>query len=165
MRAPTWIVCVSLTVSLCVAGCTGPDHRELAARTSFELARSHGRYVEVNGLDTFAIVAGEGPDVILLHGDLSSTYTWRHLIEPLARTRRVHAIDLPGHGFSEKPAKQDFELVNRMSEENVCDLKSDDLTELLKARKKIEEERASIEDTLQEIRERLRQQQEAKPGE
>jgi len=67
--------------------------------------------------------------------------------------------------FSEKPTKQDFELIYRMSAEGISDLKSDDLTELLKARKKIEEERASIEDTLQEIRERLRQQQEAKPGE
>jgi len=108
VRAPTWIVCVSLALALCVAGCTRPDHHELAARTRFELALSHGRYVEANGLDTFAIVAGEGPDVILLHGDLSSTYTWRHLIEPLARTRRVHAIDLPGHGFSEKPANAPY---------------------------------------------------------
>jgi len=61
--------------------------------------------------------------------------------------------------FSEKPTKQDFELVYKMSTEGISDLKSDDLTELLKARKKIEEERASIENTLQEIRERLRQQQ------
>jgi pimeloyl-ACP methyl ester carboxylesterase len=99
---------VPLAVALCVAACTGPDHHELAARTRFALARNHGSYVEVNGLDTFAIVAGEGPDLILLHGDLSSTYTWRHLIEPLARGLRVHAIDLPGHGFSEKPANAPY---------------------------------------------------------
>jgi len=86
-----------------VSACAAPDHRDLAAATTFELARSHGRYVEVNGLDTFAIVAGEGPDVVLLHGDLSSSYTWRHLIEPLMQAHRVHAVDLPGHGFSVKP--------------------------------------------------------------
>ena len=93
-----------LIVLLLVAGCSTPDHRDLAATTSYALARAHGRYVDVNGIDTFAIVDGEGPDIVLLHGNPSSTYTWRHLIEPLARRYRVHAIDLPGYGFSEKPA-------------------------------------------------------------
>jgi len=93
-----------LLCSMSVAACTGPDHRELAANTHFELARSYGRYVEVNGLDTFVIVEGDGPDIVLLHGNPSSSYTWRHLIPPLATSHRVHAIDLPGYGFSEKPA-------------------------------------------------------------
>jgi pimeloyl-ACP methyl ester carboxylesterase len=94
---------IAVMSALLVSACAGPDHRELAASTSFALARSHGRYVEVNGLDTFAIVVGEGPDIVLLHGNPASTYSWRHLIEPLARRHRVHAIDLPGYGFSEKP--------------------------------------------------------------
>jgi pimeloyl-ACP methyl ester carboxylesterase len=87
-----------------IAACARSDYRDLAANTRFELARSHGRYVAVNGLDTFVIVEGEGPDIVLLHGNPSSSYTWRHLIEPLAKHHRVHAIDLPGYGFSEKPA-------------------------------------------------------------
>lgn len=101
MRLP---VSVLLPPLLFVSACAVPDHRDLAAATTFELARSHGRYVEVNGIDTFAIVTGTGPDVLLLHGNPSSTYTWRHVIEPLALSYRVHAIDLPGYGFSEKPA-------------------------------------------------------------
>jgi len=52
----------------------------------------------------FTITMGSGPDVVLLHGSPSSTYTWRSVIEPLARGHRVHAIDLPGYGFSDKPA-------------------------------------------------------------
>lgn len=95
---------IAAILALLVSACAGPDHRDLAASTGFELARRHGRYVEVNGLDTFAIVTGEGPDILLLHGNPASTYSWRHLVEPLARTHRVHAIDLPGYGFSEKPA-------------------------------------------------------------
>jgi len=99
---------IATSLALFVSACAGPGHRDLAASTSFDLARTHGHFVEVNGLDTFAIVAGEGPDIVLLHGNPSSTYSWRHLIEPRARNHRVHAIDLPGYGFSEKPAEAPF---------------------------------------------------------
>lgn len=61
--------------------------------------------------------------------------------------------------FSEKPAKQDYELVDKMADQGISDLKSDDLRELFRVRSKIEEERASIEETIKEIRARLKQQQ------
>jgi len=61
--------------------------------------------------------------------------------------------------FSEKPAKQDYELVDKMTTQGISDLKSDDLRELSRVRRKIEEERASIEETLKDIRTRLKQQQ------
>ena len=64
--------------------------------------------------------------------------------------------------FSEKPAKQDYELVDKMSAQGISDLKSDDLRALCRIRSKIEKERASIEDTLKEIRARLEQQQDKK---
>lgn len=104
MQKPLRIRVLSALAAICVTSCGAPDPHELAATTRFELARDYGRYVEVNGLDTFVIVEGQGPDVVLVHGNPSSTYTWRRLIEPLARNHRVHALDLPGYGFSEKPA-------------------------------------------------------------
>ncbi len=61
--------------------------------------------------------------------------------------------------FSEKPAKQDYELVDKMAAQGISDLKPDDLRELCRVRSKIEEERDSIEETLKEIRARLKQQQ------
>ena len=64
--------------------------------------------------------------------------------------------------FSEKPTKQDFELVYRMAAEGLNDLKSDDLTHLWKVRSAIEEEKTSIEQTLQELRARLKQEERAK---
>jgi len=57
--------------------------------------------------------------------------------------------------FSEKPAKQDYEIVEKMASKGISDLKSDDLRELCKVREGIEKERASIEDTLNNIRARL----------
>jgi pimeloyl-ACP methyl ester carboxylesterase len=48
--------------------------------------------------------AGEGPPLVLVHGLMTTSYSWRYLIEPLAKSRRVLAIDLPGCGRSDKPA-------------------------------------------------------------
>lgn len=43
--------------------------------------------------------------VILVHGFRCNTYTWRHLVEPLAESGfHVWSIDLVGYGFSDKPA-------------------------------------------------------------
>tara|TARA_R110002072_G_scaffold3649_2_gene25816 strand:+ start:579 stop:1436 length:858 start_codon:yes stop_codon:yes gene_type:complete len=45
-----------------------------------------------------------GAPILLLHGFLHSSWTWRELIEPLAeRGHRVLALDLYGYGLSEGP--------------------------------------------------------------
>lgn len=67
------------------------------------------RYISVNGVRTHYLVAGDGPSVILLHGVGSSVVAWRENIQPLARRFRVYAVDLPGHGDSEKP-RMDYSL-------------------------------------------------------
>ena len=46
---------------------------------------------------------GSGPALVLLHGLGSSTYAWRALLPALAQRHRVIAIDLKGHGRSDKP--------------------------------------------------------------
>lgn len=67
------------------------------------------QYVQVNGVRTHYLVAGDGPPVILLHGVGSSVVAWRENMGPLARHFRVYAVDLPGHGDSEKP-RMDYSL-------------------------------------------------------
>jgi hypothetical protein len=57
--------------------------------------------------------------------------------------------------FIEKPPKEDFELVEKMIAEGVIDLKPDDLRNLWKMRSRIEEEKNSIEKTLEELRDRI----------
>lgn len=47
--------------------------------------------------------AGAGAPLLLVHGLMTSSYSFRYVIEPLARTRRAIAIDLPGAGDSDKP--------------------------------------------------------------
>ena len=61
--------------------------------------------LKVNGLTLHVQRAGEGPDVILIHGvtgDLSIWFLCRAMTE-LAATHRVTAFDLRGHGYSDVP--------------------------------------------------------------
>ena len=56
--------------------------------------------------------AEQGPadcePVVLMHGNPSWSYLHRHMMAPLAATgRRVIAVDLVGHGRSDKPASKD----------------------------------------------------------
>lgn len=50
-----------------------------------------------------AVVHGEGPDVVLIHGVTDSVLTWHDIRTKLTGVR-VHAVDLPGHGLSDVPA-------------------------------------------------------------
>lgn len=49
--------------------------------------------------------AGDGPQMLLLHGAGGSTHSFRDLIDPLARSHRVIALDLPGQGFTQLGAR------------------------------------------------------------
>ena len=102
-----------LLAAVLLASCARLPPAELAATTPFGLARTQGRFVAVGGLRVFAITLGQGPDVVLLHGNPASTYSWRRVLEPLAARHRVHAIDLPGYGFSDKPADAPYDPAPR----------------------------------------------------
>jgi len=58
----------------------------------------HDRRVVVDGVSTQYLEAGAGPPVLLLHGHEQSATSWRWVIPALARTHRVLALSLPGHG-------------------------------------------------------------------
>ena len=52
---------------------------------------------------------GDGEPLVLLHGVATSRLIWRRVIEPLARRRRVIAVDVPGFGQS-APVGPGFDL-------------------------------------------------------
>jgi pimeloyl-ACP methyl ester carboxylesterase len=64
------------------------------------------RFVEANGIRIHLAEAGpeDAPPLVMLHGWPGHWYTWRHLISPMARTRRVVCPDLRGLGWSDAPA-------------------------------------------------------------
>lgn len=46
--------------------------------------------------------AGSGPPLILLHGLLGYSFSWRFNIPAFAQYRTVYAVDMPGAGYSER---------------------------------------------------------------
>ena len=62
------------------------------------------KYIEVEGLRMAYVEAGTGDPLLLLHGELSWGYSYRHVIPALAKVGRVIVPDLIGFGRSDKPA-------------------------------------------------------------
>jgi pimeloyl-ACP methyl ester carboxylesterase len=60
-------------------------------------------HVDAAGLRVHVAQAGDpaAPPVVLLHGWPQHWWCWRGVIPLLARTHRVHAVDLRGHGWTE----------------------------------------------------------------
>jgi pimeloyl-ACP methyl ester carboxylesterase len=51
----------------------------------------------------FYTVKGEGKPLILIHGYGAGIWVWEKQIEVLSQGYRVYALDLIGHGFSDRP--------------------------------------------------------------
>ncbi|QMW23965.1 alpha/beta fold hydrolase BchO [Sandaracinobacteroides saxicola] len=62
--------------------------------------REASRFIEAGGVRWHVQVAGEGPDILLLHGTGAATHSWAPLWPLLVPHGRLIAVDLPGHGFS-----------------------------------------------------------------
>jgi len=64
-----------------------------------------GRFVEVDGVRLHYIEKGEGPTLVLLHGNgvLANDFVHSGLLDRAAEHYRVIAFDRPGFGYSERP--------------------------------------------------------------
>ncbi len=54
--------------------------------------------------------SGSGPPLLLLHGLLGYSFSWRFLMPVLAQQATVYAVDMLGTGFSDRPAGMDCSL-------------------------------------------------------
>ena len=61
-------------------------------------------YVETGELRLHAVIGGEGPPLLLVHGWPETWYAWRLLMPALAQDFRIIAVDQRGRGLSDKPA-------------------------------------------------------------
>ena len=48
-------------------------------------------------------VHGSGPPLLLVHGLMTSSYSWRYVLEPLGEHFTLYAPDLPGNGRTDGP--------------------------------------------------------------
>lgn len=84
------------------------------------MAKNKGNYTEVNGLNMYYEIHGTGEPLILLHGGVGAIEMFGEVLELLAESRRVIAVDLQAHGRTadiERPLS--------------CELMADDIAALL----------------------------------
>ena len=55
---------------------------------------------------------GSGPPLVLVHGLMTSSYSWRYVLEPLAQRYRIFAVDLVGSGATDKPVDLVYSVGN-----------------------------------------------------
>ncbi len=59
--------------------------------------------LKIEGYTIFYAVKGEGKPILLLHGYGAGMWVWEKQIDLLSQFYRVYALDLIGHGFSDRP--------------------------------------------------------------
>lgn len=72
--------------------------------------RARGRYFQIDGRRMFFVEGGEGPVLLLLHAYPCASWGWHRLWPELTERFRVIAPDLPGSGFSDKPAGRHYSI-------------------------------------------------------
>lgn len=90
---------------------SGLPSTPLTAGVSAADLQVHHRFEQVGDVKVFYREAGprDAPIVLLLHGYAASSFMYRNLIPLLADGYRVIAPDLPGFGFTEAPARRQYD--------------------------------------------------------
>ncbi|KAA2242677.1 alpha/beta hydrolase [Chitinophaga agrisoli] len=66
-----------------------------------QLKPSDSGYAPVNGIKVYYEVYGQGAPIVLIHGSfMTINLNWSELIPELAKTRKVIAVELQGHGHT-----------------------------------------------------------------
>jgi pimeloyl-ACP methyl ester carboxylesterase len=67
-------------------------------------------WMDFDGARMRYLRAGSGPPLILLHGLLAYSFSWRYTLQSLAPYATVYAPDLMGAGFSDRPRDIDHSM-------------------------------------------------------
>ena len=70
------------------------------------------RFVDIEGVHAHYVDEGSGPTLLLLHGNPTWSFLYRHLIRFLAGQFRCVALDFPGFGLSTAPTDFDFRPIS-----------------------------------------------------
>lgn len=73
------------------------------------------KWAEVDGQVMHYVDEGTGPVLLMVHGNPTWSFAWRHLIKELSSEYRVIAVDHLGCGFSAKPQSDVYALDNHIS--------------------------------------------------
>src|SRR5215469_1624274 len=67
-------------------------------------------FVEIDGARMRYLRAGSGPPLVLVHGLMGYSFSWRYVIPAISQYATVYAVDLLGTGFSDRPRDLDCRL-------------------------------------------------------
>lgn len=70
----------------------------LAASPVLAQSAPEGGYVEINGMNMYYEVSGDGEPMIVLHGAYMNIPAMGEIVPRLARTHKVYALEMQGHG-------------------------------------------------------------------
>ena len=59
--------------------------------------------IKIKDHTIFYVVKGKGEPLLLIHGFGAGVWLWEKQIDVLSQSNRVYALDLIGHGFSDRP--------------------------------------------------------------
>jgi 4,5:9,10-diseco-3-hydroxy-5,9,17-trioxoandrosta-1(10),2-diene-4-oate hydrolase len=74
-------------------------------------------WTELDGCRVRYLTVGAGEPLLLIHGLLGYSFSWRHNFQALGAAQSLYAIDLPGTGFSER--RLDLDCGMRPSAERI----------------------------------------------
>jgi len=110
VRSVAFKIIATLSVAA-LAGCAVFTDRQASART-VAAEREYppeGQFINVNGRQVHAVVAGQGPDLVLIHGAGGNTREFTFdFMQRLTDRYRVIVFDRPGLGYTDR-VSADFE--------------------------------------------------------
>jgi pimeloyl-ACP methyl ester carboxylesterase len=69
------------------------------------------QFTDILGYKTrFWALGNQGSNVLLIHGISCSVLEWEYVIETLSKSHRVYALDLIGHGLTDKPDELSYSI-------------------------------------------------------
>ncbi len=75
--------------------------------------KDQGAYFNYNSHQIFTIDEGVGDVILLIHGFPTSSWDWSQMWPELTKRYRVLAIDMIGFGFSDKPRKYKYSIMDQ----------------------------------------------------
>jgi len=103
--SPARIARAALLFAVLAAGCADSEPREPAASAPTKLAAAPDEYFAADsGVRLRYRQAGTGDPVVILHGLMASLEAVAPLADSLSTDHRIVALDLRGHGRSDKPS-------------------------------------------------------------
>lgn len=98
MRYAALILCAAL-----LASCASSPHTRDSIREEVRAMKiGESRFVEVEGRPMHYLEAGRGEPMVLIHGWVCWGAYWKHMMPLLSEKYHVYAVDLPGHGISDR---------------------------------------------------------------